>query len=356
MSVSGFSNWVFKLPESHVFKFPSSDFPIPAYPYSDYADCEIFHKIYEYTLKSEFPVTVAIVYFISVHLINKYIARKQIANAKAKGIKFDQNDPKFLKKLPAMPAYIATLPIFKLFVILHNVFLCVYSAWTFIGIISTINLTSSNYKVMYEKFISTTNEVIQDPIKSKSLFWNSICDLQNGISNPQFPKNLAFYGYLFYLSKFYEILDTIIILLKGRPSMLLQSYHHAGAMLSMWAGVRFSSPPIWIFVCFNSFIHSIMYFYYTLSTLHIKVPSIFKQSLTTLQITQFIIGGSLAVVHLFIHYFDYNSKDLIPCIRDGNQFFALGVNVFYLLPLTFLFVAFWIESYARRLVSKPKKA
>ena len=69
---------------------------------------------------------------------------------------------------------------------------------------------------------------------------------------------LAFYGWLFYLSKFYEVVDTFIILAKGRKSSLLQTYHHAGAMLSMWAGIRYMSPPIWMFVLVNSGIHAIM--------------------------------------------------------------------------------------------------
>lgn len=71
-------------------------------------------------------------------------------------------------------------------------------------------------------------------------------------------EGLAFYGWLFYLSKFYEVVDTMIILLKGKKSSFLQTYHHAGAMLCMWAGIRYMSPPIWMFVFVNSGIHTIM--------------------------------------------------------------------------------------------------
>lgn len=71
-------------------------------------------------------------------------------------------------------------------------------------------------------------------------------------------EGLAFYGWIFYISKFYEIVDTLIILAKGKNSGLLQSYHHAGAILSMWSGIRYMSPPIWLFVFLNSAIHTIM--------------------------------------------------------------------------------------------------
>lgn len=71
-------------------------------------------------------------------------------------------------------------------------------------------------------------------------------------------EGLAFWGWWFYLSKFYEVIDTLIILSKGKRSATLQTYHHAGAMLCMWAGIRYMSPPIWMFVVVNSGIHTLM--------------------------------------------------------------------------------------------------
>ena len=71
-------------------------------------------------------------------------------------------------------------------------------------------------------------------------------------------EGLAFYGYFFYLSKFYEVVDTAIILAKGKRSSTLQTYHHAGAMLCMWAGMRFMTPAIWMFCFFNSGVPALM--------------------------------------------------------------------------------------------------
>lgn len=71
-------------------------------------------------------------------------------------------------------------------------------------------------------------------------------------------EGLAFYGWLFYLSKFYEVFDTLIILAKGKKSSFLQTYHHAGAMICMWAGIRYMSPPVWMFVLANSLVHALM--------------------------------------------------------------------------------------------------
>ena len=46
-------------------------------------------------------------------------------------------------------------------------------------------------------------------------------------------EGLAFWGWFFYLSKFYEVVDTMIIIAKGKRSSTLQTYHHAGAMFCM---------------------------------------------------------------------------------------------------------------------------
>ncbi|EMC92077.1 hypothetical protein BAUCODRAFT_96766, partial [Baudoinia panamericana UAMH 10762] len=115
-------------------------------------------------------------------------------------------------------------------------------------------------------------------------------------------EGLAFWGWLFYVSKFYEVIDTLIVLAKGKRSQLLQTYHHAGAMLCMWAGIRYMSPPIWMFVFINSGIHAMMYTYFTASALGYKVPNSVKRTITTLQIAQILFGATYAAAHLFIAY------------------------------------------------------
>lgn len=333
----------FQLPPRLVFGIPSvSKTPLPPYPLND--PSPLFKELFRITLHPAFVVCFALTYFLSVHYINDYVIIPR--QKKALGV-LTEKDPKLLKKLPLVPFKIAKTALFRRFVLLHNMALCIYSVYTFVGITSTINQISHS---LYDIFFYNT----QNTTKT-ALFWQSICNLETGLWAPKpiaTTKGLSFYSYWFYISKFYEIIDTIIILLKGKPSSLLQSYHHAGAMLSMWSGVRFVSPPIWVFVVFNSFIHSIMYFYYTLSCLHIRVPVIFKQTLTTLQICQFVFGGSLALAHMFVLYYDHLTGSFKNCIANPSHLLLIFINVLYLTPLTMLFGAFWIESYVKK--SKPK--
>ncbi|RLV94160.1 hypothetical protein JA1_001901 [Spathaspora sp. JA1] len=337
----------FSFPDSELW-FPSLSTQVPDSPFQN----ELLTKLFEISMHVSTPLTIALVYFSTVHFLNPIVRSRQISKYLKKNPqeKAENLTEKQLKRLPTAPYYIATTSIFKIFVVLHNVFLCVYSLWTFIGFTKTIATTMDVLAGdVFPKIVQI------DSFKKVDLFFQTICSPHEGVFSKFITtkglQNLELYGWWFYMSKFYEVLDTIIILLKGRPSSLLQSYHHAGAMMCMWAGVRFQSPPIWIFVVFNSFIHSLMYFYYTLSCLHIRVPIIFKRVLTSLQITQFVVGGSFGVLHLFVSIIDTSNTDeltWVNCMKSGDQTLPLLLNVAYLTPLTALFAAFYIESYLKR--------
>ncbi|ODQ48380.1 hypothetical protein PICMEDRAFT_13961 [Pichia membranifaciens NRRL Y-2026] len=344
--------WKF-FPDVNTFGIPDFSKPVPAWPF-DFSNALLRTVVYPVSLNGYIALIFATTYFLSVHHFNKVVQNRQIEQFQKTNP--GEKLPKNLKQLKAAPFKIATWRIFKVLVFLHNVFLCVYSVWTFIGMTRTIN------QISHKVFAVLFQDVKSSPLSRTELFWHCVCNNNNTTdniwSNSQDlnVKGLTFYAYLFYLSKYYEILDTAIILLKGRPSSLLQSYHHSGAILCMWSGVRYMSSPIWIFVVFNSFIHSLMYFYFSLSCIKIRLPKWFKQSLTSLQILQFVIGGSLAVVHLFVRYYDSVNGSFSSCIATSEQALAVYINVFYLAPLTLLFAAFYIDSYKKKkaIVSKKK--
>lgn len=166
---------------------------------------------------------------------------------------------------------------FKLLVILHNIVLAAYSAWTFVGMVNTLHLCLPAWNE--QPTVAGTVDALcklhgprgigsaatYNATTSAWSMTNRMFHLAADGLGPEttdagriWNEGLAFYGWLFYLSKFYEIIDTCIILAKGRKSSFLQTYHHAGAMLCMWAGIRYMSPPIWMFVLVNSGIHAVM--------------------------------------------------------------------------------------------------
>ncbi|KAI2637295.1 GNS1/SUR4 family-domain-containing protein [Xylaria nigripes] len=331
-------------PAANLFKFPphSDPQPIPP-PHFDYL-FTIPDNLYTAALDPKVPITIAAVYAVTAKALNAY--------NKSTGKK---------------PWAISKTKAFHSFVILHNIFLAVYSAWTWIGMWNALRSTTvrpdgpNGWAGTIDSLCKMNGPagLRNALVYNQSGTWNSLSAIASPPSRDEsgrlWNNGLAFYGWLFYISKFYEVFDTLIILAKGKLSSTLQTYHHAGAMMAMWAGMRYMSAPIWIFVLFNSAIHSLMYTYYTVTAFNIRVPTLVKRSLTSLQISQFVIGASVAMVHSFISYLvpveaegSITKYQKVDCIDTTGQTFAIWLNVFYLAPLTYLFVSFFIASYLRR--------
>lgn len=289
------------VPDRSLFKFPPHNLPAALPPPSDEATWKspfpIDFDVYNRALDVKVPLTIASTYVITVLLINAYNRRQG-------------NKPWAISKTRA----------FKVFVVVHNVFLAVYSGVTFYAMCRAINATwpGLNNPNGLAGVADSLCKINGPRGLGDAVFYNAVDDVwqtKNTLINllPEgtpdttdvgrlWNEGLAFWGWFFYLSKFYEVIDTAIIVMKGKRSATLQTYHHAGAMLCMWAGIRYMSPPIWMFVFINSFIHTLMYTYFTLSAINIRVPNALKRTLTTMQITQFVFGASYAAIHLFVKY------------------------------------------------------
>lgn len=97
--------------------------------------------------------------------------------------------------------------------------------------------------------------------------------------------NILFY---FYMSKYVEYIDTFLIYLKGNKPIVLQLYHHSGAVISWHLAYTYKLDCFWIPTLLNSFVHSVMYTYYSLSILKIEFIKSLKKYITMLQISQLL--------------------------------------------------------------------
>lgn len=246
------------LPPASLLKFPPSELPttIPAPQVSAPTWKQPFNippELYNQLLDIRYPVTIAGVYAVTVIIINRI--------NKSRGFK---------------PYRFSQTRLFKLLVVLHNVFLAIYSTWTCAGMFLAFRasfpdrgdphglagLADSLCKINGPRgygnaatYNTTTNAwAIRHP--GYSLGEGGIPDSSD--TGRLWNLGLAYFGWIFYLSKFYEVVDTAIILAKGKRSSTLQTYHHAGAMMCMWAGIRYMAAPIWIFTLVNSGIHAMM--------------------------------------------------------------------------------------------------
>ena len=244
-------------PPSSLFKLPPDNepqaLPAPQVERSILKPFNISPELFQQALEFKVPVTVALLYAVTAISLNRVNARRQ-------------NKPWAISKTRA----------FYYFVLVHNMALAIYSAWTWAGMgiafarawpgfnneYGLVGVTDALCK--YNGPRGLGNAATYDAktqswnIANRSLLLGSDARPDPTDVGRLWNEGLAFYGWLFYLSKFYEVLDTAIILAKGKKSSTLQTYHHAGAMMCMWAGIRFMAPAIWMFVQFNSGIHALM--------------------------------------------------------------------------------------------------
>lgn len=244
-------------PPASLLRFPPRELPItiPACQIAEPTWKQPFNippALYNQALDVRVPITIASVYAVTVVILNRV--------NKSRGYK---------------PYAFSHTKLFKLLVVLHNVFLAVYSAWTFAGMFlafggslpdsgdphGLVGVTDALCKINGPRGYG--NAATYSPSTDRWSIQNPELKLVNGIPDPAdagrlWNRGLAYFGWIFYLSKFYEVVDTAIILAKGKRSSTLQTYHHAGAMMCMWAGIRYMAAPIWIFALVNSGIHALM--------------------------------------------------------------------------------------------------
>lgn len=183
------------------------------------------------------------------------------------------------------------------FIALHNAALTVFSAYVFQGLLKTY---------MKGPIVFTHNHYYQDA-------------------------DFSYYNWIFYLSKYYEFLDTFIIYSKGRKPIFLQTFHHLGAVWMWHMCYYYKVDAIGIGSLFNSGVHTIMYSYYLLNHLKFNLSSI-KNYITYIQITQ-LLSANLSSLILYYP----------PTETLGNYMIIILSNL-YIITLVYLFINFLSKS------------
>uniref|UniRef100_A0A914X3R1 Elongation of very long chain fatty acids protein n=1 Tax=Plectus sambesii TaxID=2011161 RepID=A0A914X3R1_9BILA len=159
------------------------------------------------------------------------------------------------------------------------------------------------------------------------------------------------WAWLFVLSKVAELGDTILIVLRKRPLMFLHWYHHVltlnYAMLSYKEDTAFNSWIVWL----NFSVHAIMYSYYLLRSMHIKIPASIAQCITVLQILQFVITH-LVLFHVGLLYLQGTTCSVTP----HTYWLCLGMEISYLALFGNFFYHSYIRGGGKKFVAEKKQA
>mmetsp|Transcript_30421 Transcript_30421/g.70043 ORF Transcript_30421/g.70043 Transcript_30421/m.70043 type:complete len:256 (+) Transcript_30421:68-835(+) len=111
---------------------------------------------------------------------------------------------------------------------------------------------------------------------------------------------LFFWSYVYYLSKYWELFDTVLVMLQKSkvPHMKLQIYHHAAVVPMAWFWCQYQQSLQWGGLLFNTFVHILMYSYYCCRVMGWKTP--WKRYITMLQIVQFVTSFVLLLITCWI--------------------------------------------------------
>jgi len=177
-------------------------------------------------------------------------------------------------------------------------------------------------------------------------FW-CLCDAK------VFDGQLELFYYFNYLLKYYETVDTFMLIMLGKPLEFLHVYHHSLTLLLCYTQLVGRTSVQWVPITLNLFVHVIMYYYYALAASGHQVW--WKKYLTTLQIVQFVIDLFFVYFCTYTH-FAYRYEG-VPHFGDcfGGEFAAI-FGCFLLSSYLLLFVDFFMKTYhkPKTIADKPK--
>jgi hypothetical protein len=142
---------------------------------------------------------------------------------------------------------------------------------------------------------------------------------------------------LFTAMKPVEMLDTVFLLLRKRPVILLHWWHHITVFLFCWHIIYAVNTDEggegMLFALMNACIHVLMYGYYALSSMRVRFPNAIASVLTILQIVQMVCGTWIEIKKAFFCGF----SPIYP-----SPYLGLGMYLSYFILFTEYFVSRYI--------------
>ncbi|CAO1629352.1 unnamed protein product [Parajaminaea phylloscopi] len=150
-----------------------------------------------------------------------------------------------------------------------------------------------------------------------------------------------------YFFKYWELLDTVFLVLKKKPLAFLHVYHHWATALLCFSQLLGRTSVSWVVITLNLFVHVVMYAYYALTSLKIRCP--WKRAVTSLQILQFILDLGVVYFASYTHFvaaYNVPLPHMGSCAAGKEHAVFSGVSI--LSSYLVLFVLFYRKTYNKK--------
>lgn len=148
----------------------------------------------------------------------------------------------------------------------------------------------------------------------------------------------------FMLSKIPELIDTFLLVVHKKPIIFLHWFHHTTVLLFCWHGWTQPSMTLLWTAVINFSVHALMYFYYFLASINVRILQPIAPFITLSQIIQMIIGV------IYVGYAIYH--DQISGKGCDTQFLHAQLFLWMFISYGILFSNFFLQRY---IYKKPKK-
>jgi len=189
------------------------------------------------------------------------------------------------------------------------------------------NVTLAAFSIV--GFLRTFPEILY--VLKETGFYRSVCERKDHNSAT------AFWGWFMTLSKLLELGDTAFVVLRKQPLIFLHWYHHVTVLVYCWVTYEEYDPSLRWFMTMNFFVHGLMYSYYAAKTMQIKLSRHLAMTITTLQLSQMVIGVFINIYSLYMKSTHGNCYDR----SYDAMYLALGMYATYFL----LFANFFVKAY-----------
>ncbi|CAM0139649.1 Fatty acyl-CoA elongase/Polyunsaturated fatty acid specific elongation enzyme [Umbelopsis sp. WA50703] len=176
------------------------------------------------------------------------------------------------------------------------------------------------------------------PIIVKNGVLHAVCSTEG------WTQRLELLYYLNYLVKYWELADTVFLVVKKKKLEFLHYFHHSMTMVLCYTQLVGRTTVSWVPIVLNLTVHVAMYWYYFQTSRGLRIW--WKKYLTTMQICQFLID--LVVIYACSYsYFTFTYAPYLPggfgdCAgTEGAAAFGCALLTSYL----FLFINFYRQTY-----------